>query len=79
MDVKVVNIEAQCDVEHYDFSSHADGKKLKDYIAKLNFLNSSKSIFCVHGDNKATTTLAGDLVEKGYHSVAPEIGESYSL
>ncbi|MEJ2278094.1 MAG: MBL fold metallo-hydrolase [Candidatus Lokiarchaeota archaeon] len=74
-----MNIDARCDVAHYDFSSHADGKKLKNFTSQINFHNSSKSIFCVHGDNKSTTTLASEFAEEGYHSVAPEIGEIYSL
>jgi putative mRNA 3-end processing factor len=73
-----INIEAQCDIGHYDFSSHADRKRLENYVSHLNF-NNSNNIFCVHGDNLSTTSLAKDFVEKGYISVAPEIGESYSL
>jgi putative mRNA 3-end processing factor len=70
---------AKCDREYFNFSSHADGKHLHQYIENLKFRNDSNSIFCVHGDNKSTTTFAKELVEKSYNSVAPEIGESYKL
>ncbi len=74
-----LNIEAQCKINHYDFSSHADGIGLHSYIDNLHFNNHSKQIFCVHGDNEATTHLASKLNSNDYHSVAPEIGEVYKI
>ncbi|MBN1213987.1 MAG: MBL fold metallo-hydrolase [Candidatus Lokiarchaeota archaeon] len=74
-----LNIEAKCKVKHFDFSSHADGRGLQDYINNLNFISNGKQIFCVHGDQESTTNLASKLVDKHYNSVAPEIGEVYSL
>jgi putative mRNA 3-end processing factor len=73
------NIEAQCQVEFFDFSSHSDGKGLHRYIEQLNFRDDSKEIFCVHGDNESTTTLASELADKGFLSVAPETGEVYKI
>ena len=70
---------AKCDSEYFNFSSHADGKHLHQYIENLKFKNDSNNIFCVHGDNKSTTTFAKELVEKSYNSVAPEIGEIYKI
>ncbi|MFX1303716.1 MAG: MBL fold metallo-hydrolase [Promethearchaeota archaeon] len=73
-------IEAKCDYDYFDFSSHADSLHLYDYIESLKFQNKSNNdIFCIHGDNKSTTTLASELVKKGYNSVAPEIGEVYKI
>jgi putative mRNA 3-end processing factor len=74
-----INIKAQCDIKHYDFSSHSDGDELHNYIDNLNFTNNSKEVFCVHGDNKATVTFAKELTEKGFNSVAPEDGEIYKI
>ncbi|TFG01023.1 MAG: MBL fold metallo-hydrolase [Promethearchaeota archaeon] len=73
------NIKAKCKVASYDFSSHSDGKGLHNYVEELNFTDNAKEIFCVHGDNKATTTFAGELADKGYTSVAPESGEVYRI
>ncbi len=73
------NIKAKCKVEFFDFSSHSDGKELINYINALNFTPNGKEVFTVHGDNKSTTKLAGDLTEKGYTSVAPESGEIYTI
>jgi len=70
---------AKCESEYFNFSSHADGNHLHEYIEGLNFRKDSNNIFCVHGDNKSTTTFAKELVEKSYSSVAPEIGESYKI
>ena len=75
--VNELHIEAKCDLEYFDFSSHADGPHLESYVENLNFRNSSNSVFCVHGDNKSTTSLARTLTKKSYNSVAPETGESY--
>lgn len=73
-------IEAKCDYDYFDFSSHADSLHLYEYIESLEFQNKSDdSVFCIHGDNKSTTTLASELVKKGYNSVAPEIGEVYKI
>ncbi|MFX0137227.1 MAG: MBL fold metallo-hydrolase [Candidatus Hodarchaeota archaeon] len=73
-------IEAKCDYDYFDFSSHADSIHLYDYIENLIFQKKSNNdVFCVHGDSKSTTTLASELVKKGYSSVAPEIGESYKI
>lgn len=75
-----LRIEAKCDYNYFDFSSHSDKIQLHDYIEKLNFKSSSNSdIFCVHGDNKSTTSLASELVNKNYNSVAPETGEIYHI
>ncbi|MFX1592139.1 MAG: MBL fold metallo-hydrolase [Promethearchaeota archaeon] len=77
---KKLQIEAKCDYDYFDFSSHADSIHLYEYIENLEFRDKNQNhIFCVHGDNKATTTLAGELVKKGYNSVAPEIGEIYKI
>ncbi|MFX0103877.1 MAG: MBL fold metallo-hydrolase [Candidatus Hodarchaeota archaeon] len=73
-------IEARCDYDYFDFSSHADNVHLYDYIESMEFRNkSNNNIFCIHGDNKSTTTFASELVKKGYNSVAPEIGEVYKI
>jgi putative mRNA 3-end processing factor len=73
-------IEAKCDYDYFDFSSHADSLHLYEYVKNLKFRNNnSKDIFCVHGDNKSTTTFASELVKNGYNSVAPEIGEIYKI
>ncbi|MFX1417709.1 MAG: MBL fold metallo-hydrolase [Promethearchaeota archaeon] len=77
---KSLQIEAKCDYDYFDFSSHVDSRHLYEYIENLNFQNKNhNNIFCVHGDNKSTTTLASELVKNGYNSVAPEIGEIYKI
>jgi putative mRNA 3-end processing factor len=74
------HIKAECDYDYFDFSSHADSLHLFEYVEKLEFRNKShNNIFCIHGDNKSTTTFASELVKKGYNSVAPEIGEIYKI
>jgi putative mRNA 3-end processing factor len=73
-------IEAKCDYDYFDFSSHVGSFHLYEYIKNLKFQNKSdNNVFCVHGDGKSTTTFASELVKKGYNSVAPEVGESYKI
>ncbi|MFX1320886.1 MAG: MBL fold metallo-hydrolase [Promethearchaeota archaeon] len=74
-----IKIRAKCEYDYFDFSSHADNLHLYDYIDNLNFYDNSNDIFCVHGDNRSTTSFASELVKKGYNSVAPEIGEVYKV
>ena len=74
-----ISIKANCNVDYYDFSSHADKIHLHKYIEDLKFQNDSKFIFCMHGDPKSTTSFAYDLSDKGFNSVAPEIGETYKI
>lgn len=75
-----LKIEAKCDYDYFDFSSHADSLHLYEYVENLKFRNnSSNDVFCIHGDNKSTTTFASELVKNGYNSVAPEIGEIYKI
>ncbi|MFX0080773.1 MAG: MBL fold metallo-hydrolase [Candidatus Hodarchaeota archaeon] len=75
-----LKIEAQCDYDYFDFSSHSDSIHIHDYIENLTFKkNTNSDIFCIHGDNKSTTSLASELVNKNYNSVAPEIGEIYQV
>ncbi|MGV9172579.1 MAG: MBL fold metallo-hydrolase [Promethearchaeia archaeon] len=75
-----VRIKAKCDTEYYDFSGHTSGTKLHSFIENLSFHDHNRKVFCIHGDPKATTTLAKDLTEDfGYMAVAPEIGESYKI
>ena len=72
-------IRAKCDYDYFDLSSHADGEHLHQYIDSLKFNQNSNNIFCVHGDPKATTTLAKEIEKKSFTSIAPEIGETYTL
>jgi len=74
-----LSIKAKCNVNYYDFSSHADKIHLNNYINNLTFRDESKFIFCVHGDEKSTTSFAHDLSKRGFNSVAPETGESYKI
>jgi putative mRNA 3-end processing factor len=75
-----LRIEAQSDYDYFDFSSHADKGHIYNYIGDLTFKKeSNKDIYCIHGDSKSTTTLAREMVKKGYNSVAPETGETYQL
>ncbi|MFX1259657.1 MAG: MBL fold metallo-hydrolase, partial [Promethearchaeota archaeon] len=77
--IKDFKIKAECEYEYFDFSSHADGEHIHKYIENLKFKNNSRTILCVHGDSKVTTTFASELIKKSCISVAPEIGESYKL
>ena len=72
-------LTAKCDRDYFNFSSHSDGPLLHEYIKKLKFQNGENNIFCVHGDNKSTTSFAKELIEKGFNSVAPETGEIYKV
>ncbi|MFX0028614.1 MAG: MBL fold metallo-hydrolase [Candidatus Hermodarchaeota archaeon] len=75
-----MRIEAKCDYNYFDFSSHSDNFHIHNYIENLNFKKDSNSdVFCVHGDNKSATSLASELVTKNYNSVAPETGEIYQI
>ncbi|MFX1498341.1 MAG: MBL fold metallo-hydrolase [Promethearchaeota archaeon] len=71
--------KADCIIDYYDFSSHADGIHLLKYLYQQKFNNNSKYVFCVHGDDKATTSFARDLANEGFNSVAPETGEVYKV
>jgi len=70
---------AKCDRNYFNFSSHSDKSLLHKYIEGLKFRDGENYIFCVHGDNKSTTTFAKDLIENDYNSVAPEIDEIYKV
>jgi putative mRNA 3-end processing factor len=72
-------IKAKCNIDYYDFSSHADKIHLNEYINDISFRDKEKFIFCVHGDEKSTTSFAYDLTNRGFNSVAPEIGEAYKI
>jgi len=74
-----LRIKAKCDYNYFNFSSHADGAYIRQYIENLRFRDDSKYIFCIHGDKEATTALANEMVKKSYNSVAPEIGEVYKI
>ncbi len=75
-----LNIEARCEYDYFDFSSHSDNIQIHNYIKGLDFReNSNRDIFCIHGDNKSTTYLASELANKNYNSVAPETGEVYQV
>ncbi|MFW9936428.1 MAG: MBL fold metallo-hydrolase [Candidatus Thorarchaeota archaeon] len=73
------SIKAECDFDYFDFSSHADKHHLYQYINNLKFQDKSEFIFCVHGEEKATTNMAKDLSKLEYISVAPETGETYKI
>ncbi|MFX1237264.1 MAG: MBL fold metallo-hydrolase [Promethearchaeota archaeon] len=70
---------AKCNREYFNFSSHADGSHLREYVNGLKFRDSSKDVFCVHGDNKSAAFFAKHLVEQGFNAVAPEKDETYTI
>jgi putative mRNA 3-end processing factor len=72
-------IKAKCNIDYYDFSSHADKKHLNEYIDDLVFRDDDNLIFCVHGDEKSTTSFAHDLIKRDFNAVAPEAGETYKI
>ncbi|MHA2283615.1 MAG: MBL fold metallo-hydrolase [Promethearchaeota archaeon] len=72
-------IKAKCNIDYYDFSSHADKIHLNNYINDITFRNKDKFIFCVHGDEKSTTSFANDLTRRNFNAVAPETGEVYRV
>jgi putative mRNA 3-end processing factor len=74
-----MEIRAKCDVDYFDFSSHADSSQLLDYVEDLEFTNNHRAVFCIHGDEKSTTTFAKKLAQKKYNAVAPEIEETYRI
>ena len=72
-------VKAKCDYDYFDFSSHADGNQIRDYVENLNFKKGTNNVFCIHGDQKATTKLSSDLAKKSFNSVAPEAGDVYYI
>ncbi len=74
-----IKIKAKCDIDYFDFSSHADSSQLLEYVEDLKFSKNHNSIFCIHGDEKATTTFAKKLTQRNFNAVAPEAGETYKL
>ncbi len=72
-------IKAKCDYDYFDFSSHAAGTQLQEYVKNLKFKNGSNNVFCVHGDPKSTTKLSSELAKNSYNSIAPETGEVYNI
>jgi putative mRNA 3-end processing factor len=74
-----LSIKAKCKINYYDFSSHADKIHLNNYINEITFRNKDKFIFCIHGDEKSTTSFAHDLNKRDFISVAPETGEVYKI
>ncbi|MFX0058016.1 MAG: MBL fold metallo-hydrolase [Candidatus Hodarchaeota archaeon] len=76
---KNLSIKAECDFDYFDFSSHADKEHLYGYIKDIKFQDNSKFMFCIHGEEKATTNMAKDFSKMGYNSVAPETGETYKI
>jgi putative mRNA 3-end processing factor len=77
--IKKFKERVNCEVNYYDFSSHADKNQLIEFMASLKFNNDSKFAFCVHGDDKATTSFARNLADENFNSVAPETGEIYRI
>jgi putative mRNA 3-end processing factor len=78
-DLNKIIRKAECIIDYYDFSSHADRPHLLKYLYNQEFNDNSKFVFCMHGDDKATTFFARDLANEGFNSVAPEIGEVYKI
>ncbi|MGQ4873977.1 MAG: MBL fold metallo-hydrolase [Promethearchaeia archaeon] len=76
---KIEKIDVNCEVEYFDFSSHSDSTHLHEYVNNLSFKDDSNIVFCVHGDNKSTTTFAKELNNNSYNAISPEAGESYKI
>ena len=77
MEKDLSGLKAKCEVDYFDFSSHSDKTHLYKYINDLIFSDSSRFVFCVHGEDKSVNSLASNLNRGQYNAVAPEIGESY--
>ena len=79
VDKNLNGLIAKCELDYFDFSSHADKNHLYDYIDNLKFSNDSHLAFCVHGEEKSVNALASTLNKNKYYAVAPENGESYII
>jgi putative mRNA 3-end processing factor len=73
-------VKAVCDIKNFDFSSHAGASGLRNFVDNLKFNeNSSKEIFCMHGDSESCTIFAKDLNKKGYSAISPETGDIFTI
>jgi len=77
--VKIFDEEYQlkADVVKLDaFSAHADQEELLEYVFRIK--KSLKKVFLVHGEEKASFTLAQKIKEKGVEVIRPEPGDEFS-
>ncbi len=60
---------------YYDFSAHAGGGDLREYVRKSN----PEVVVCVHGERQSSEAFAAQLNADGFKAYAPQIGESLRL
>jgi putative mRNA 3-end processing factor len=71
--------DVQCEVQFFDFSSHAGQSELIEFVEKCKFKNSNKLVYLVHGDGINTTGLAKELQTKGINAIVAEKSNSVKL
>ncbi len=59
------------------FSSHADSKELKEWIA--GFKNKPRKVFVVHGEEESSKALSTSLFEMGFKTHVPRLGDTVEL
>ncbi len=66
-------------VRFFNFSSHADGKQIRQVIETLNH-NNSPIYFTMHGEKEACRALAEEIQEKyDKEAITPKAGETYEI
>ncbi len=71
-------IKVKCQVNHFEFSSHAGKSGLIEFLNKLKF-KSHKKVFCVHGEKEVMNEFASNISKLGYLAETPEIGQFFKI
>lgn len=71
--------DVQCEVQFFDFSSHAGQKELIEFAEKCKFKNSNRLIYLVHGDEPNASGLAKELQNKGINAFVAEKSSSIKI
>lgn len=78
-DSSEIKLDAEVQVEFFDFSSHSGKDKLIEFTKSMNFRGDSKKVYCVHGDEPVIMEFVESLKSEGFDASAPELKDTYTV
>ena len=66
-----IKLDANVQVEFFDFSSHSGMDQLIQFAKSMKFTNESKKVYCVHGDEPVLLEFVETLKKEGFDANGP--------
>ncbi len=78
-EVDEVKLDANVQVEFFDFSSHSGKDQLLEFAKRMKFNGETKKVYCVHGDEPVLLEFVETLKKEGFEANGPLPKETITI